>query len=34
MDKIERLAELYREGVLTEYEFATKKMELLEKLKK
>lgn len=33
-DKIEKLAELYKDGVLTEYEFATKKMELLEKLKK
>lgn len=33
-DKIEKLSELYKEGVLTEYEFATKKMELLEKLKK
>lgn len=33
-DKIEKLSELYKEGVLTEYEFATKKMELLDKLKK
>lgn len=33
-DKIEKLAELYKEGILTEYEFATKKMELLEKIKK
>lgn len=33
-DKIERLAELHKEGILTEYEFATKKMELLESLKK
>lgn len=32
-DKIEKLAELYKEGILTEYEFATKRMELLEKLK-
>lgn len=34
MDKIERLAGLQKEGILTEYEFATKKMELLEQLKK
>lgn len=34
MDKIEKLSELYKDGVLTEYEFATKKLELLEKLKK
>ena len=33
-DKIEKLAELHKEGILTDYEFATKKMELLEKLKK
>lgn len=33
-DKIEKLAELHKEGILTEYEFATKKMELLESLKK
>ncbi len=33
-DKIEKLSELYRDGVLTEYEFSMKKMELLEKLKK
>lgn len=33
-DKIGKLAELHREGVLTDYEFSTKKMELLEKLKK
>lgn len=33
-DKIEKLAELHKEGILTEYEFAIKKMELLEKLKK
>lgn len=33
-DKIERLEELHKEGVLTDYEFSTKKMELLEKLKK
>lgn len=32
-DKIDKLAQLYKEGVLTEYEFATKKMELLDKLK-
>ena len=34
LDKIEKLAELYKDGVLTEYEFSTKKMELLEQLKK
>lgn len=33
-DKIEKLAELHKDGVLTDYEFSTKKMELLEKLKK
>ena len=33
-DKIKELGKLYKEGLLTEYEFATKKMELLEKLKK
>lgn len=33
-DKIEKLAELYKDGILTEYEFETKKMELLENLKK
>lgn len=33
-DKIEKLAELYKEGILTEYEFTIKKMELLENLKK
>ena len=33
-DKIEKLAELYKDGILTEYEFSTKKMELLEQLKK
>lgn len=33
-DKIEKLSDLYKEGILTEYEFATKKMELLDKLKK
>lgn len=32
-DKIDRLAELYKKGALTEYEFATKKMELLDQLK-
>lgn len=34
LDKIEKLSELYKDGVLTEYEFNMKKMELLEKLKK
>lgn len=34
MDKIEKLAELHKEGTLTDYEFATKKMELLDNLKK
>lgn len=33
-DKIEKLADLYKNGILTEYEFSTKKMELLENLKK
>ena len=33
-DKIEKLAGLHKEGILTDYEFSTKKMELLEKLKK
>lgn len=33
-DKIEKLATLHKEGELTDYEFAMKKMELLEKLKK
>ncbi len=33
-DKIEKLSELYKDGILTEYEFSMKKMELLEKLKK
>lgn len=33
-DEIKELGKLYKEGLLTEYEFATKKMELLEKLKK
>lgn len=33
-DKIQRLAELHKEGILTDYEFSTKKMELLEQLKK
>ena len=33
-DKIEKLAQLNKEGILTDYEFATKKMELLEKIKK
>lgn len=33
-DKIEKLSILHKEGTLTDYEFATKKMELLEKLKK
>ena len=33
-EQIEKLSDLYKEGILTEYEFATKKMELLEKLKK
>lgn len=33
-DKIKKLSELYKEGILTEYEFVTKKMELLEKLNK
>lgn len=32
-DKIEKLAELHKDGILTDYEFSTKKMELLEKLK-
>ena len=32
-DKIEKLSELYKDGVLTEYEFFMKKKELLEKLK-
>lgn len=34
VDKIEKLAELHKEGTLTDYEFATKKMELLDNLKK
>lgn len=33
-DKIEKLSDLYKSGILTEYEFNIKKMELLEKLKK
>lgn len=33
-DEIKELGKLYKDGLLTEYEFATKKMELLEKLKK
>ncbi len=33
-DKIEKLAELHKEGILNDYEFATKKMELLEKIQK
>ena len=33
-DKIQKLAELHKEGLLSDYEFSTKKMELLEKLKK
>lgn len=33
-DKIEKLSDLYKDGVLTEYEFSIKKMELLDKLKK
>lgn len=33
-DKIEKIAELHKDGILTDYEFSTKKMELLEKLKK
>ncbi len=32
-DKIEKLAELYKDGVLTEYEYSIKKQELLEKIK-
>lgn len=32
-DKIARLQVLYKEGVLTEYEFNTKKLELLDKIK-
>lgn len=34
IDKVEKLAQLHKEGILTDYEFSTKKMELLEKLKK
>lgn len=34
LDKIEKLSELCKDGILTEYEFNMKKMELLEKLKK
>lgn len=33
-DKIDKLAELHKEGVLTDYEFTMKKMELLEKIQK
>ena len=33
-DKIKKLAELHKDGILTDYEFATKKIELLEKIKK
>ncbi len=33
-DKIAKLAELHKEGILTDYEFFTKKTELLEQLKK
>ena len=32
-DKIEKLSQLYKDGVLTEYEFNMKKMELLDKVK-
>ncbi len=32
-EQIEKLADLHNNGALTDYEFATKKMELLEKLK-
>lgn len=34
LDKIGKLSELHKSGVLTDYEFSTKKVELLEKLKK
>lgn len=33
-EQIKKLGELYKDGILTDYEFSTKKMELLEKLKK
>lgn len=32
-DQIKKLAELYKDGVLTEYEYSIKKQELLEKIK-
>lgn len=32
-DKIEKLSQLYQDGILTEYEFETKKKELLDKVK-